>query len=74
MKDHPGKSLPGMMDENALLDYGLGPVVCPGVSEYPEVLVLTVVLPLGEVCVSELEVPKMESPTLDGVVIPVPGP
>jgi hypothetical protein len=37
------------------------------------VLVLTEVLPEGEVDVSEL-VPKIESVTLVGVEIPVPGP
>jgi hypothetical protein len=74
MKDHPGKQLPGMMDKNRLFRYGLGPLVCPGVREYPEVLVLTVVLPEGEDCVSVFEVPKIEAPTLAGVVMPVPGP
>jgi hypothetical protein len=53
--------------------YGFGPVVNPGSSEYPEVLLLTEVLPEGEVCVSEL-VPKIASVTLVGVEIPVPGP
>jgi hypothetical protein len=53
--------------------YGFGPVVSPGCSEYPEVLLLTDVLPEGEVDVSEL-VPKIESVTLVGVEIPVPGP
>jgi hypothetical protein len=53
--------------------YGFGPVVNPGCSEYPDVLVLTEVLPEGEVDVSEL-VPKIESVTLVGVEIPVPGP
>jgi hypothetical protein len=54
--------------------YGFGPVVNPGCSEYPEVLLLTEVLPEGEVCESELLVPKIESATLAGVEIPVPGP
>jgi hypothetical protein len=53
--------------------YGFGPVVNPGCSEYPDVLLLTEVLPEGEVDVSEL-VPKIESVTLVGVEIPVPGP